>query len=254
MLKRIGVIGGSKKMRRELEAAAEGKGVAVVVREEGKDFPPDTTAVLAVNDAVGALEAALSLGGRGEDLLNLLAEAVDCRESFAPGTSVRVRDHVARFAKALGLGAEEGLVLERGALLRDVGKLRIPNEVLLKEGVLSYDEWTLLQRHTVIGAELVGGLEGLKDLVDVVGRHHECFDGNGYPDGLEGEEIPYLARVMKVVDVYCAMTSPRHYRDSHASHGEAIEHLKEERGKHFDRELVDVFLGKKIGREAKVGD
>ena len=91
------------------------------------------------------------------------------------------------------------------------------------------------------------GLDGFQDTADIVRRHHECYDGDGYPDRLEGDAIPYLARVVKVIDVYCAMTSPRHYREGQASHDEALEHIKSEHGKHFDPELVDVFLKDDLG-------
>ena len=95
---------------------------------------------------------------------------------------------------------------------------------------------------------LLGNSEALKDTAEVVLTHHECFDGTGYPRGLEGEEIPRLGRIMKIADVYCAMTSPRPYRAGHSTHEEALEHLQEERGKHFDPELVDVFIDAKVGK------
>ena len=181
-----------------------------------------------------AVAAALTLAEWNEELLQLLASAMDSREGFAPGNSMRLMDFSGRFAQALGLSAEDRLTLERGALVRDIGKIRIPNEVLLKAGVLTYDEWRLLQEHPHQGAEMLAQIPALRDTADIVQNHHECYDGDGYPDGLEGEAIPYLARIMKVLDVYCAMTSKRHYRKGFATHQEAVEHLRSERGKHFD--------------------
>lgn len=184
----------------------------------------------------------------GEELMDLLAEALDCRESLLPGSSKRVRDHATRFAKPLGLSAKDRSALERAALLRDIGKLKIPNEILLMEVLLSYEESALLHQHPRLGSEVLEETRALRDVAEIVRCHHESFDGDGYPDGLEGEAIPYLARILKIVDVYCAMTSPRAYRQGHASHKEALAHLTEERGKHFDAALVDVFVKEKVGQ------
>jgi HD-GYP domain-containing protein (c-di-GMP phosphodiesterase class II) len=182
------------------------------------------------------------------DVLLLLSDAIGCREGIPLGSAERVRAHALRFGEALDLNADALLVLERGALLRDIGKLKIDNDVLLKKSVLSYDDWLLLQQHTKLGVSLLEerGVGG--DVVDIVLYHHECFDGDGYPEQLEGEAIPYLARVMKIVDVYCAMTSPRHYRETHTSHEDAIAYLKSERGKHYDAALLDVFLEAEVGQ------
>jgi putative nucleotidyltransferase with HDIG domain len=253
MLKRVAVVGGDgavqeaaqravSKSSGEVEAVVLGAGAGAIV-------PEGTVALLA--DA-SHLEAVLPLvhmlGDMHERILNLLADSVDCREGIPAGSSNRLRDHAARFATVLGLSAGEKMTLERGALLHDIGKIRISNDVLLKNTVLSYDEWILLQQHTVIGAELLKNLACFTDVVDIVRSHHECFDGTGYPDKLEGEAIPLQARIMKIIDVYCAMTSPRHYRSTHCTHDEAVQYLESERGKHYDPELVDVFLKKKVGQ------
>ena len=183
-----------------------------------------------------------------EALLVLLSDAIGCREGIPLGASERVRAHAARFAVALGLSEEEQCVLERGAFLRDIGKLKIDNDVLLKKSVLSYDDWLLLQRHTHLGVELLEERGVCTDILDIVRYHHECFDGDGYPDQIEGDAIPYLARVMKIVDVYCAMTSPRHYRETHTIHEGALAYLKSEREKHYDVALLDVFLEAEVAQ------
>lgn len=248
MLKHIALIGGEKKLYKALEEASKGRGVIPVSISSGQELPPNTVAVVSTKGSVALVEAALELGARQEQILYLLGEAVGSRESFEPESARRIKDHGTRFAEALELSVDDQLSLERGALIRDIGKLKIPNEVLLKDGTLDYDEWTLLQKHTHMGADLVREIPNLKDTEEIVRRHHECYDGDGYPDRLEGEEIPLLARVVKIIDVYCAMTSPRHYREGHASHKEAIEHLRSERDKHFDPKLVDIFVKKKVGR------
>lgn len=246
MLRRIAVVGSEVLLdaaRRVADDEAE-----IVQVSAGERLPEATAAVLADGEGLdSAVVAAMSLGARQEEMLNLLAEAIDCREAFAPGSSQRVEEHAARFAQALNMKPNEQLVLERGALLRDIGKLKIPNDVLLKNGVLTYDEWVLLQKHPHIGGDLVSSMDGLKDVADIVRSHHECFNGEGYPDGLEGEAIPRMARIVKIIDVYCAMTSPRHYRKGCSTHQGAVDFLRTEKGKHFDPALVDVFIDESVG-------
>jgi HD-GYP domain-containing protein (c-di-GMP phosphodiesterase class II) len=144
---------------------------------------------------------------------------------------------------------EDGRVtLERAALMRGLGKMRLSNEVLLKKDVLTYDEWHTLQQHARFGAEIAESTPGLEDLAPAIRTFHENFDGTGYPDGLEGEAIPLAGRILRLVDVFCAMTSPRHYRSGHASVPQALDHLREEAGKHFDPALVTAFTDHDIGR------
>ena len=249
MLRRIAAIGGDDAWRQSLVNASEGKHAQIIPVSSKNELPAGTVSVVAAGDEAGpVVDAALWLGNWQEQALDLLAEAIDCREGFVEGASRRVRDHARRFAEALGLAPADQSTLERGACVRDIGKTKIPNEILLKQGVLSYDEWLLLQRHPEIGAAIIQGVDGLKDTADIVRYHHECFDGDGYPAGLEGDKIPFLARVMKIVDVYCAMTSPRHYREGHSTHGAAIEYLRSERGKHYDPGLVDTFIAGNVGQ------
>lgn len=222
-------------------------GLGSVTLHRTEDLPPGVAAVAPADDrAVDVVPWLAELGERQESLLGLLADALDCREGLELGESRRVLAHATLFAQALKLSPAEQSTLERGALLRDLGKMRIPNEVLLKTGPLSYDEWRLLQDHTSLGAEIAGETPALKDTTNILLRHHECYDGDGYPGRLEREAIPYLARIVKIVDVFCAMTRARLYRQGRATVKEAIEHLRGERGKHFDPELVDIFLREKI--------
>ena len=245
MLKRIAILG-----QDQPDLSISGAEDVQIIRAESADLPQSTDALVASGDGATAVEAAITLAQRHEAVLELLAEAIDCREQFRPGSSQRVVEHAARFSKALGLSQDDQVTLERGALLRDIGKLRIANDVLLKDSLLTYDEWTLIYSHPGIGAELVAQTDGLTDIEGIVASHHECFDGTGYPNGTEGEMIPLLGRIVKVIDVYCAMTSPRIYRDTVASKDEALTHLSEERGKHFDPELVDVFVLNDIGDDS----
>ena len=246
MLKRVAVVG-TDTVSHELTEAAARQGILLAPMAPGAALPPGSGATLAPL-AASSLDAVDAQARAHDSLLVLLAEAVDSREGLVKGSSERLRDHATRFARALGLSDDDQCALERGALLHDVGKILLSNEVLLKKAVLNYDDWLLLQAHTTMGAELLQEHQIHADVIDIVRYHHECWNGEGYPKNLEKGAIPRLARMMKVLDVYCSMTSPRHYRSGHATHEAAVAHLQEERGERFDPELVDVFLNADIGR------
>jgi putative nucleotidyltransferase with HDIG domain len=248
MLSRIVLAGEDDALRGAMAAAGEEKVLVSVMPREG-GLPPGTVCVAGTVGAVAEVAAAALLAGEAQEaVLALLSDAVDVREGIPAGSGRRLREHATRFAVAAGLGASERYALERGAYLHDVGKICVPNAVLLKEGVLSYDDWLLLQRHTVLGAELLEKTGCHADVAEIVRCHHECWDGDGYPGKLEREEIPLLARMMRLLDVYCSMTSPRVYRSAHASHEQAIDYIVSERGAHFDPELVDLFVERGVGQ------
>lgn len=186
-----------------------------------------------------------------DELFLLLADAIEIREGIPRGGTRRMVRLARLLGKVLALSPNELWLLEHSCALRDIGKLKISNEVLLKKTVLTYDEWVLLKSHAQLGAELLKELGIFPELVDIISAHHESYDGDGYPRGLEGEQIPYLARILKVLDVYCAMTSPRSYRKHVATQQEALSHLQEERGKHFDPNVVDAFLNANIVEQDK---
>ena len=247
MLNHVVMLGGTARNEARVRRALGDAGPQLSRTAESQPLAPGVCAVLPEDASSALIEAASILCGRNLAVLALLSEAIDCREGLVRGSSMRLVEHAGRFAEVLGLGAEDRLSLERAALLRDIGKLRILNDVLLKPDLLTYDEWAVIQRHPHFGADLVAEIEGFQDIEAVVRCHHESYDGDGYPERLEGEQIPFLARALKIIDVYCAMTSPRHYRTGTASHKEAVAHIRDERGKHFDPELADVFLKAKVG-------
>jgi len=242
MLKRIAVVGDAKKIAGQLPETSS-TDVDVVPLHSHDAIPVGTSALAFVGKEcpTSAAEMLLKMADLHVELLELIGLAIDAREQLPEGSAKRARDHATRFAIALGLTTDQRLALERGALIHGIGKLRIPNDVLLKKAVLSYDEWVLLQSHTTLGADLVRQFESLRDTEEIVRWHHCCYDGTGYPEALEGENIPFLARVTKIIDVYCSMTSPRHYRKGYSSHEEAIEYLKSESGKHFDPDIAEAF-------------
>lgn len=245
MLKRIVVVGENSSVAETLTKEAQVRGILITSAE--KEHAASGSAAVISGD-VAALDIADAIGTERYQMLLLLSDAIDCREDMPAGSAQRLCEHMLRFGKALELSGDDLFTLERGALLRDIGKIRLTNDILLKKSVLDYDEWVTLKSHSRFGAELLHERQVAPDVIEMVEFHHECWDGVGYPDGLERKEIPYFARILKIADVYCAMTSFRHYRSGHASHEEAIEHLQHERGKHFDPELIDVFIQENVGQ------
>ena len=189
---------------------------------------------------VPALEAVLN---RVTAETALLADALDAREDIPAGATLRTAAHAVRFARALGLDPEQSWRLQQAALWRGVGKLELDNDLLLKKNLLTYEEWLKIRTYPVLGAEMLSR-RGLADAViaETVRHHTENYDGPGYPNGLEGRAIPFEARVLRIVDVFCAMTSPRHYRSGYASIEEDLAYLQERRGSQFDPELADRFV------------
>lgn len=173
----------------------------------------------------------------------LLADALDAREDIPAGATFRTASHAARFAVVLSLDAEQAWRLQQAALWRGVGKLLLDNDLLLKKSLLTYEEWLKIRTYPTLGAELLME-RGLADatIAEAIRHHTENFDGTGYPNGLEGQTIPFEARVLRIVDVFCAMTSPRHYRSGYAPIADGLAYLRERRGSQFDPELADAFL------------
>jgi putative nucleotidyltransferase with HDIG domain len=250
MLKRLLVLGDDKKLLKAAEKAAAKRPGLRITAPADENSAVQALGVIASSAehlpaAFQALDGAIR---EHEALFVLLSEAIDAREGHMRGSCARLCDHAVRLGKALGLPEEKIQALERGALLHDVGKLLISNDVLMKKSLLTYDEWLELHAHTTKGKELLEGLGFEQDVLDIVQFHHEAFDGDGYPNHLEREKIPHLARIMKICDVFTAMTSPRHYRPGIPTIEEALEHLAAERGKHFDPVIIDVFLEQNIGQ------
>jgi HD-GYP domain-containing protein (c-di-GMP phosphodiesterase class II) len=141
----------------------------------------------------------------------------------------------------LGVSGEDLLNIRRGALLHDIGKMAIPDGILLKPGKLSEDEWDVMKEHPVYAFQMLSPIEYLKDALDIPYLHHERWDGTGYPQGLKGEEIPLAARIFAVIDVWDALQSDRPYRPAWTE-DQALEHIREMSGSHFDPEVAAEFL------------
>jgi putative nucleotidyltransferase with HDIG domain len=177
------------------------------------------------------------------ETLSALASSLDLRERGTGAHSRRVQAYALLLARHLGI--RDGVQLETlrmGALLHDIGKIGIPDEVLLKARGLDDAETGVIRRHPELGAKLIGEIGFLEATRELVRSHHEKFDGTGYPRGIRGAAIPLGARIFAVADVYDALTTTRPYRDPY-SWTEAREILRRGRGSHFDPDVVDAFLG-----------
>lgn len=147
-----------------------------------------------------------------ESVLFALARMVEAKDGNTGDHCTRLSHAGVVLGRALGLGADELMALRRGGVLHDIGKLGIPDHILLKPGPLTDDEWVVMRGHVDIGARLVAGLKSMRLTVPIIRHHHERWDGSGYPDGLRGENIPLLARVFQVVDIYDALAHARPYK------------------------------------------
>ncbi|OGW61957.1 MAG: hypothetical protein A2V83_05550 [Nitrospirae bacterium RBG_16_64_22] len=169
-----------------------------------------------------------------------IVSAVDIKTSFSRDHAEKVERIAVRLGGALGLSADEIAALRLAGLLHDIGIVTISDAVLNKAAPLSSEEWEAVRRHPVTGAALLEGVRMLRQIVPIVRYHHERWDGKGYPDGLKGEEIPRLARILAVADAYSAMTSDRPQRKAWTAE-EAREKIIEGSGAQFDPEIADVL-------------
>ena len=169
------------------------------------------------------------------------SKALDLRDRETEGHTQRVVDMTLRIAQSLGVDDEQLTHMRRGALLHDIGKMGIPDSILLKPGPLTDEEWGVMKRHPVYAYELIYPITHLRPSLDIPYCHHEKWDGSGYPRGLKGEEIPLSARIFAVVDVWDALTSDRPYRKAWPSR-KALDYIREQSGKYFDPHVVDIFL------------
>ncbi len=173
--------------------------------------------------------------------ISMFLAAVNAWDWYTYGHSERVTRYAVALARGLGLDAEETKKIKLAAFLHDVGKVEIPASLLNKSGLLDPEEREALKRHPLVGAEIVGQIKALEDVVPVVRHHHERWDGKGYPAGLAGEEIPLGARIIALADAFDAMTSDRPYRRAKSS-SEALAEIEREAGRQFDPRLAGIFL------------
>lgn len=168
------------------------------------------------------------------------SNALDLRDHETEDHTRRVTELTLRLAKMLGIDGDDLVDIRRGALLHDIGKMGVPDNILTKPGRLTAEEWEIMRKHPVFAYTLLSPIKFLRKSLDIPYCHHEKWDGTGYPRGLKGEEIPLAARIFAVVDVWDAMTSDRYYRAA-MSKKEAADYILANSGKHFDPMVVEVF-------------
>jgi putative two-component system response regulator len=171
-----------------------------------------------------------------------LAQTIEARDPYTMGHCERLSRTAVSLGRALGLGSDDLHALHRGGYLHDIGKVGVPDSVLLKPAPLTAEESALMRRHPEIGDSLCAPLQSLRSVRPIILGHHERIDGSGYPKGLRGDNVPLLAQIVGIVDVYDALTSRRPYRDA-LSHDEAVRFMMEEtHAGRFNPRYVDAFL------------
>jgi putative two-component system response regulator len=176
-----------------------------------------------------------------EAVVFALARTVEAKSPYTHGHSERVLRYALSLADALKVSSRDRKVLEKGALLHDIGKISVPDAILDKPDKLTREEFEIVKGHAVQGARIVEGLLSLKDAVPLIRWHHERLDGQGYPDGLRGEQIPQIVRILSIADIYDSLASDRPYRPS-IPHARCLEMLRDNAlGGGLDPELVAVF-------------
>jgi len=168
-------------------------------------------------------------------------ETIEARDPYTKQHSTRVTSYAVSIANSMGCSQEEIDMLNVSGNLHDIGKIGIPDNILLKPGRLTDGEYAVIKRHPAIGSNIIGHFNMWADEKKIIKHHHERWDGKGYPDGLNGEEIPFLSRILSVADVYDALTSDRSYRKK-LQDDVVIGMIMENTGCQFDPKIVDVFL------------
>ena len=169
------------------------------------------------------------------------SRALDLRDRETEGHTKRVTEMTLSLARAMKIEGEPLLHIKRGSLLHDIGKMGIPDKILLKEGPLTQSEWAIMRQHPQLAIDLLNPIAYLHQALEIPYSHHEKWDGTGYPRGLKGEQIPLPARIFALADVWDALTSDRPYRKAW-SEEKTLEHIRANSGTYFDPQMVDLFV------------
>ena len=279
-----------RRLGRKLAAACEGRGVAArlggdefcvmffghmpadeanalvreALRDEGEDFritaasgaaavpeeAPNPSAALRLADSRMYAAKASAHPSPEQGMLGALTRMLDERHPGLGSHVEHVADLAVACAEALGLSGPDVQSVERAAELHDIGKVGIPSEILTKQGPLNDEEWDFMRRHSIIGERILTGVPSLERVASMVRSSHERWDGNGYPDGLAGEEIPLGARIILVADAFCAMTENRPYAAARSVESSRHE-LRACSGAQFDPAVVTAFLAMLDSRSAR---
>ena len=212
------------------------------------------------NRVVAASEIDIIESTQPETMLNLdnntaidnivfsLASTVDARDHYTYGHSKLVCKYAAELARDIGYDKDGVWRIRAASLLHDIGKLNLPDSILTKRGPLTDQEWETIKNHPQLALDIIKYVVGLRDCIDAILYHHERYDGQGYPKGLKGKDIPLDARIMTIADSYDAMKSERNYKERGMTEDEALNELEKCAGTQFDPELVQAFI--KLRRES----
>lgn len=174
--------------------------------------------------------------------INAIVEALEAKDSFTLGRSKRVTFFIMQMVNCFKFSPAEIGKLELAGLLHDIGMIGVPEEILNKTGKLTAEEYDIVKQHVNDGIKILEDIKQLRDVVEIIRYHHERYDGNGYPNGAKGDEIPLSSKIISVADAYDSMVSKRSYRES-LSHEQAMQIINEQSGKQFDPEVVTAFNG-----------
>ena len=203
--------------------------------------PVDRTELLARVRSLLKLKQRTDELERAESVLFSLARSIEGKDPYTHGHCERLAEYWARLGEQLGLSEDQITALRRAGIVHDVGKIAVPDAILLKPGRLTPDEWTIIREHSVVGERICAPLKSFRFVLPIIRHHHEKLDGSGYPDGLRGDAIPVTARVLQIVDVYDALTTDRPYKKAF-SVTDALQTMKEEVAKGWwDPHIFDQF-------------
>ena len=192
--------------------------------------PVDRTELLARVRSLLKLKQRTDELERAESVLFTLARSIEGKDPYTHGHCERLSEYSARLGEHLGFSEDQIIALRRAGVVHDVGKIAVPDAILLKPGKLTAEEWMLIYEHPVVGERICEPLKSFRLVLPIIRHHHEKFDGSGYPDRLRGEAIPVTARVLQIVDVYDALTTERPYKHAF-SITDALQTMKQEVGK-----------------------
>jgi putative two-component system response regulator len=203
--------------------------------------PVDRTELLARVRSLLKLKQRTDELERAESVLFTLARSIEGKDPYTHGHCERLSEYSARLGEHLGFSEDQIIALRRAGVVHDVGKIAVPDAILLKPSSLTPDEWKLIKEHPVVGERICAPLKSFRFVLPIIRHHHEKFDGSGYPDGLRGEDIPVTARALQIVDVYDALTTDRPYKRAF-SITDALQTMKQEVAKGWwDPHVFDEF-------------